>query len=217
MENPVAASMARNQAMLERMRREQEAALREHYHEESSHFHDPSSGVYPRRHVEDEEEQLRRAIAESEAMAREQGETQPDSGATGTRATLDDTEAGGRVQDNRTHGGRVYDDEDADFQAALQASLETAPQGAHTSSPTTMQPRSSPARRSPHATRSMASPSTRSSVREDEDEDDGSYSDDDEDDTATEDTLSDGDRPEQAEAVDIDEMRRRRLARFSGS
>ena len=69
MENPVAASMARNQAMLERMRREQEVALSEHYHEEASRFGGLLGRSYPRAgsHVGDEEEQLRRAIAESEA------------------------------------------------------------------------------------------------------------------------------------------------------
>ncbi|KAI0305640.1 Josephin-domain-containing protein [Multifurca ochricompacta] len=43
-ENPVAASMARNQATLERMRREQEAALRGHYHDEVARSNDLASG-----------------------------------------------------------------------------------------------------------------------------------------------------------------------------
>jgi hypothetical protein len=52
---------------------------------------------------------------------------------------------------------------------------------------------------------------------EDDEDDDELYSGDDEDDTATEETLSDADMPPQDENVDIEEMRRRRLARFSGS
>lgn len=214
MANPVAASTARNQAMLERMRREQEAALREHYHDEVLRF-DPlpdrsSSGVGGDRvDVEDEEEQLRRAIAESEAMAREQGHAQTGGDVAGTaRAGPDNIE-------ERTHGGRVYDDEDAELQAALQASLETAPPGAHTPDTAIATPPRAPAmRRSPLPPASSSGLGTEPIHNTHEDDDDELYDDGEE--TATEETLSDAAGPPQAESVNIEEMRRRRLARFGG-
>jgi ataxin-3 len=218
MQNPVAASMARNQAMLERMRREQEVALREH--EGAPRFVDPLNRAYPGagglpRHVGDEEEQLRRAIAESEAMAREQGQgpTQADSDAAGTGLGSDNTQPGEWTQE-RVGGGRVYDDEDADLQAALQASLTTAsgPAGAHIPDTTTAPPRASPGRR-PHAAPSAG-------ADEDDEDDEKPYDEDDGDDTATEETLSGTEDPPPLQAANddlsIEEMRRRRLARFGG-
>jgi Ataxin-3 len=217
MANPVAASMARNQAMLERMRREQEVALREHYHDEVSRF-DPlpnrsSSRIRERVDVEDEEEQLRRAIAESEAMAREQGHTQAGGDVSRmTRAGSDDIEDEEWMPEP-THGGRVYDDEDAELQAALQASLETAPPGAHTPNTAIATPPRAPAmRRSPLPAVSRSGP--RTEPLKDDGDDDDMYFDDEE--TATEETLSDAAGPSQAESVNIEEMRRRRLARFGG-
>ena len=226
MANPVAASMARNQVMLERMRREQEAALREHYHDEVSRFGQMSTGNLSRSGigggVHEEEEEIRRAIAESEEMAREQGlelgHAQTGGDDAGTRARSDNTQQAEALRPDPLHGGRVYDDEDAEFQAALQASLETAPPGIHTPTP----PRTSdtPMRRSPlPAAASMAAPrlGTRPSndpnVHDDDDDDDLYY---DEEDTATEETLSDSAEPQQAEDVSMEEMRRRRLARFGG-
>jgi ataxin-3 len=221
--NPVAASMARNQLMLERMRREQEAALREHYHDEASRFDGPPS----RSHsavgnpvVEDEEEQLRRAIEESEAMAREQGRTQTGSDAAGTTRARSVGAQAEEWRDERTLGGRVYDDEDAEFQAALQASLETAPPGVHTpdAAAATTPPRAPVMHRSPlPPAASRSGPRTEPHVTNeegDDDDDDDMYFDDE--DTATEETLSDAGGPPQAEGVSIEEMRRRRLARFGG-
>lgn len=229
MENPVAASMARNQMMLERMRREQEAALREH--EGAPRFVDPLNRAYlgagglPR-HVGDEEEQLRRAIAESEVMAREQGQgpTQADSDAAGTGPGSHNSQPGEWTQE-RVGGGRVYDDEDADLQAALQASLTTAsgPAGAHIPDTTTAPPRASSARRSLPTVRSI--PGRRphaapfAGADSDDEGDERPYSDDDGDDTATEETLSGREDPPLQDANDdlsIEEMRRRRLARFGG-
>ena len=226
MANPVAASMARNQVMLERMRREQEAALREHYHDEVSRFGQmptgnmSRSGIGSRAH--EEEEEIRRAIAESEEMAREQGhelgraQTGSDDAGTGTRS--DNTQQAEAMRHDAIHGGRVYDDEDAEFQAALQASLETAPPGIHT--PTPPRASDSPMRRSPlpaAASRAAPRPGTGpSNVYDgDGDDDDDMYYD--EDDTATSVTLSDSAEPQQAEDVSVEEMRRRRLARFGGT
>ena len=202
MENPVAASMARNQAMLERMRQEQEAAMREHHPRPGGHV--------------DEEEQLRIALAVSEAMAREQGGDQTGGGgdAPGTREMPENTQARGwageRVQ--------VYDDEDADFQAALQASLETAPPGAHTPNATATPPRTSSTRPPPPASGPIVGSRTEPLAGADDEDDDDylSYSDDDQEDTATEVTSSDAGPPAPTEDVSVEEMRRRRLARFGG-
>lgn len=230
MANPVAASMARNQVMLERMRREQEAALREHYHDEASGFGQMSTGSMSRSgigsHVNEEEEQIRRAIAESEEMAREQGlelgRAQTGGDDAGTRARSDNTQQTDALRPDRIHGGRVYDDEDAEFQAALQASLETAPPGIHT--PTPPRASDSPTRRSPlpaaasrAAPRLGTEPSNATNVHdgggEDDDDDDLYYE---EEDTATEETLSEAAEPQEAEDVSMEEMRRRRLERFGG-
>lgn len=223
MSNPVAASMARNQAMLERMRREQEAALREHYHDEVSGFGQTSTRNMPPPGVGsrvDEEEQMRRAIALSEEMAREQGlelgRAQTGTDDAGTRAGSDNTQQAEASRQGRIHGGRVYDDEDAELQAALQASLEASPPEIHTRTP----PRASDSsmRRSPlpavasrAGPRLGAEPSNDRNVHDDGDDDDDLYYD--EEDTATEETLSESE-PQQAEGVSMEEMRRRRLARF---
>ena len=75
MANPVEESVARNQVMLERIPREQEAALSEHHHNEVSRFGQMTSvnmscsGIGSR--VDEEEEQMSRASSESEELARE--------------------------------------------------------------------------------------------------------------------------------------------------
>lgn len=224
MENPVAATMARNQVVLERMRREQEAALREHYHGEVSRFEQMSPGNMSRSgigsSVHEEEEQMRRAIAESEEMARGQGlelgRAQMGSGDAGTLgARSDNTQQAEVSRHDRIHGGRVYDDEDAELQAALQASLETAPPGIHAPTP----PRASgfhmrrsplPAASSRTAPRLGTEASNDPNVHDDGDDDDDLY------DTATEETLSEAAEPQEADDLSMEEMRRRRLARFGG-
>ncbi|KAH8992774.1 Josephin-domain-containing protein [Lactarius hatsudake] len=129
--NPVATSMSRNQALLERMRREQEAALREHYHDEVADLEDDRphrSSLGARNTVEDEDEQLRRAIAESAEMAREQGLTETDDGSVGVGVDPEPAYTGENTQ-GRSRSDRVYDDEDPELQAALQASLGEAGYG----------------------------------------------------------------------------------------
>jgi len=216
--NPVAASMARNQLMLDRMRREQEVALREHYHDETSRFDHPPSRSHSGlgdHDVQDEEEQLRRAIEESEALAREQGRTQAGSDAAGTTRARSVGAQAEEWRDEPTHGGRVYDDEDAEFQAALQASLETAPPGVHTPDAAATPPRAPAMRRSPLPAASRPGPRTGPyNVDDEDDDDDDLYSDGEG--TATEETLSDAAGPPQAQGVNIEEMRRRRLERFGG-
>ena len=209
MANPVAASMARNQAMLERMRREQEAALREHYHDEVSRFDGrtdrPSSTA--RYGVEDEDEQLRRAIAESEAMAREEGNLQTGEDVAGTGANVDSAQER-EWPHGLIHGGRVYDDEDAELQAALQASLQTAPPEIHSSDTTP--------RDSTFTAASTARPRAAHQAAALESDDDEPYDVDSERDTATEETMSDAPSEPQGEDLSIEEMRRRRLERFGG-
>ncbi|KAI9463693.1 Josephin-domain-containing protein [Lactarius psammicola] len=201
MGNPVAASMARNQALLERMRQEQEAALREHYHDEVAGLEDdqPHRARIP---VEDEDEQLRRAIAESAEMAREQGLTQTDNESAGIGADPESANTGERTQ-GRLHGDRVYDDEDPELQAALQASLGEGPPGFFSPDSSTDS--------SPFTSASVSSANSELST--------STYGDDDgEGDTATEATGSDtAERPHRpAEDLSIEEMRRRRLERFGG-
>ncbi|KAF8274593.1 Josephin-domain-containing protein [Lactarius quietus] len=206
MGNPVAASMARNRAFLERMRQEQEAALREHYHDEVAHLEDEEphgSSVGARNTVEDENEQLRRAIAESAEMAREQGHTKTGNESTGIGAGPEPAVYTGEGTQRRSHSDRVYDDEDAELQAALQASLWEGPPGSFSPDSSTEY--------SPFTTASAASVNSELSSGTLED-DDG------EGDTATEETGSDtAERPQpSAENLNIEEMRRRRLERFGG-
>jgi ataxin-3 len=126
MSDPIAASMARNlaknKAMMQRMQREQEMALREGYQEEiGRHFGGESSRNIPRTNVageEDEEEAIQKAI---------EG-TQPEEASNSLGLdVLDDDEMGRQTVPARGFGDRVYDDEDSELQAALKASLEMLP------------------------------------------------------------------------------------------
>ena len=202
MGNPIAASTARSQAFLERMRQEQQAALREHEVTGLEDDHTHMSSFRARSADEDEDEQLRRAIAESAEMAREQELTQPGNGSAGIEADPESARAGERTQ-GRLHGDRVYDDEDAELQAALRASLGEGPPGLSSPDPSTES--------SPFTTASMASARSGPPAVTYEDEDG-------EDDTATEETGSDtAERPQPPAAdLNIEEMRRRRLERFGG-
>lgn len=196
--NPAIASMGRTQAFLERMRQEQEAALREHYHDEVARTEDDQAhgpSFRTRNTVEDEDEQLRRAIAESAEMAREQRPTQTGNVSTGTGADPEPASTGERTQ-GRLHGDRVYDDEDAELQAALQASLGEGPPGFISPDPFTVASVGS----------AGSEPST------------GTHGDDDgEGDTATEETGSDtAERLQPPADLSIEEMRQRRLERFGG-
>ena len=205
MESPVAASMARNRAFLERMRQEQEAALREHYHDEAANLGDDQprqSSFEARNTVEDEDELLRRAIEESAEMARKQGLTKTDNESAAVRADPEAVVYTGENTQGPPLGDRVYDDEDAELQAALQASLGE-------SVPGFISPDSS-TESSPFTTASVSSARSElsSSTLEDDDA---------EGDTATEETGSDtAERSQPARNVSIEEMRRRRLERFGG-
>ncbi|KAH8994088.1 hypothetical protein EDB92DRAFT_1852654 [Lactarius akahatsu] len=160
------------------------------------------SSLGARNTVEDEDEQLRRAIAESAEMAREQGFTDTDDGSVNVGVDPEPAYTGESTQ-GRSRSDRVYDDEDPELQAALQASLGEGP-------PEFSSPDSS-SESSPFAAASMSSASAELST--------GVYGDDDgEGDAATEETGSDtGERPQPlGENISIEEMRRRRLERFGG-
>ncbi|KAI0063519.1 Josephin-domain-containing protein [Artomyces pyxidatus] len=178
-DDPVAASLARNRAFLERIRREQEFALREQFDENEY----PADAL--RR--EDDDEMLRRALAESEALAQE------DAGA--------DASGGAAV----AVAQRVYDDDDAELQAALRASLETVPPGF--TLPDTPE----------HVTRHLPSSSTLPVTSSSQADVRGEGEDEDGDKSSTTETETEAE-PSRVEAdVTVEEMRRRRLARFGGT
>ncbi|KAJ6586946.1 Josephin-domain-containing protein [Mycena vulgaris] len=117
--DPMTATMDRNRLLLERMKAEQEYAQRQLWADDE--------GVRER---DAEEEMVRRAIEESETSARIEGHGRP--------ADPSDSEASrqaGMEDLGQSHSiphytqDRVYDDDDAELQAALKASLEQLPEG----------------------------------------------------------------------------------------
>lgn len=181
--DPVAASMERGRVLMERMRQEQEFGFRQQYEEEAARFgsRQPPSGQQA--DDGDEDEHLRRAIADSLAERRARGELEDD----------DDSEDSDyvptpqpRIPYSTGPQNRVYDDDDANFQAALKASLESAP--------------------SEFAPLPVEPLRARQSVVEETENDEQSEAD-----TST---IAPESAPE--EAVSVEEMRRRRLARFGG-
>lgn len=196
--DPVAASMARNRHMLQQITAEQQYAQREL----------ASQGYVPQNQQADFEEQLRRAIAESEAMAR--------TGASGVgEEDIDvdmDTEQAPIIPTPRAAspllgtfvggGDRVYDDDDAELQAALRASLEHVPEGW-----------------TPPAETPPVRPSTSVVVPTPFPTPPVSHSQDDSESVMSDDTTPSSDAAllvPAEEPVDVEEMRRRRLARFGG-
>lgn len=180
--DPVAASMARNRAFLARFQREQEAALRETY---GAPDEADEARVERRRQQEEEEEMLRRALAESEAMHRQAQQA-------GDVAMHEEAPV-------------VYDDEDAELQAALRASLESAPEGFRMpdTPPNTARPLPSASSSAP--ARVPAPVQRQSSIASTQSESESSIA-----------TESDSE-PQQVEQLSMEEIRRRRLARFGGS
>ncbi|KAH7888678.1 Josephin-domain-containing protein [Phlebopus sp. FC_14] len=196
--DPVTASMERNRVIMERMRREQEVALREQYEEEVARFGEGQRWTSePRRgeDVDDEDELFRRAMAESltERDTRRQNDERDDDGGEGYELSPTFRSSGHSMN-------RVYDDDDAELQAALKASLESAPHGF------TLPP--SPLR--PSAQRLVnPAPSTVLHTAEKEKDESGI-------DTESEADASTSSAAPLAEEVDVQEMRRRRLAKFGG-
>ena len=119
--DPVAASVARNRLIMERMRREQEMAFEDV---------DMEDITRRRRETQEEEEMLKKAIEESEKLAREVEERErqmnqdPQPHAEGSSSSSPT-----RAPSSLMEGQRVYDDEDEELQAALRASLQDVPPG----------------------------------------------------------------------------------------
>ncbi|KAH9935644.1 Josephin-domain-containing protein [Fomitopsis serialis] len=195
-DDPVAASMARNRAFLARFQREQEAALRESYGDEETE----ARAAQRRREQEEEEEMIRRAIAESEEMHRaraRQGQEDVE-----MRGPEDEPPVVPPHPSTMPIGHRVYDDEDAELQAALRASLEGVPEGFRMpdTPPTTARPLQSATTSAPAPPPIQREPSVAST----QSESDASIA-----------TESDSEPPPQ-EQLSMEEIRRRRLARFGG-
>ena len=201
--DPVTASMERNRVIMERMRQEQEAALREQYEEEIAQFGQARERHSPRRReaeVEDEDELFRKAMEES--LAEHRARTGDDVEIT---ESDDKEDYDAPVARPNTHTMvRVYDDDDAELQAALKASLETMPSGF--TLPPSAPPPPQRLTNEPSGAETSASRTVEESEAETETE------------TETE-TDAEGVSGETAQAtkeVSIEEMRRRRLARFGG-
>ncbi|TFK54471.1 Josephin-domain-containing protein [Heliocybe sulcata] len=191
--DPVAASMARNRAIMERMQREQEMALRATYGDEEQANR---AAERRRQREEEEEEMLRRAIEESKALHGASGAGE-DEDEEVSEVNMADVPPSASTGWSTSEHPRVYDDDDAELQAALRASLEHAHEGFRI-------PEDQPAQRPPP----VASPAVAASVS-------SSRTDDEDSELETEtDSSSVAEAPE--EQLSMEEIRRRRLARFGG-
>lgn len=197
--DPVEASRRRNEALMEQMRRQQEAAMRFTQHQEEVRVR---AGLQTRRQTREEQEQeeIEKAIRASMEEARARGEN----------AIMDEPEELPAVQTARPtqtfESYRVYDDDDAELQAALKASLESAPEGFQVpSTPPPPQPPSLPSQPEPASIPSAPVMSTSTSKTGD---DDGDVE------TESEADSSVAGEEVKAASVNVEEMRRRRLERF---
>lgn len=130
--DPVATSMERNRKLLQQMREEQEYAQREL--RSSNGLTTEERTVQEtwrqkrREREEEEEEEFQKAVAESEAMAQNRDEHKehqnPNDFSTVREDVMPSTSSGSLGQEFRN-----YDDEDAELQTALKASLENVPSG----------------------------------------------------------------------------------------
>ncbi|KIJ49494.1 hypothetical protein M422DRAFT_27859 [Sphaerobolus stellatus SS14] len=188
----MARNLARNRQLMARMRQEQEEALREQYEGEVARTFAPR-GVPrgPRIEVDDDEdENIRRAIEASRAEHVENPDAMEEDDDDGDwlpprRATEAAVPVAAPARDDR-----VYDDEDAELQAALRASLEALPEGF--TMPITP-PRETASLSLPVQSTSNIVASPNASIQEEEEE-----------------------IPQPAAQLDPDELRKRRLARFGG-
>ncbi|KIY53987.1 Josephin-domain-containing protein [Fistulina hepatica ATCC 64428] len=192
--DPVALSMQRNQRMLEEMRRQQASAQRELLE---------STGGPSQHSDDDDDEVLRHILAESEAMARAPVASAHDALEDlqmSSSSNADDQDAALQAALLAAGTNRVYDDDDEHLQAALRASLEEMPAGwtPPAELPCSAAPPPMPASQ-PSAADALISPS--------------GHADTDDDDLASEPAPS----SPPTQAIDMDEIRRRRLAKFGGS
>jgi len=201
--DPVAASTERNRVLLRRMREQQELAQRELW-SVNPEQQDERRQARLRREEEEEAEQLRKAIAESEDMARQWDERQKSSSqptqipSFQSASRNDDTSM--PAAENSLSAYQNYDDEDAELQAALRASLENVPSGRHQQPLQSRLPE-------PTAQRTPVISSQRTSKGMDVDEDEietwpSQFSD------------SSGNIGSSSRHLSLDEIRQARLARF---
>ncbi|KAF8844289.1 Josephin-domain-containing protein [Paxillus ammoniavirescens] len=196
--DPVTASIERNRIIMERMRREQEMALREQYEEEIARF-DQAPGRSSARQrqgarVGEGDEDFRRAMERSIPQHRAGGDN--------IEVDESDDEDYVPVAGPAHTVDRVYDDDDAEFQAALKASLETVPAGF------TVPPSPQP----PLPRRLTNIPLSNAPVNV------GRHTEESEIETETETDAEESNvtNSEEPREVGVEEMRRRRLARFGG-
>jgi ataxin-3 len=215
--DPVAASRERNRQMLERMRMEQQWV---HQNLQGS-GHDEAAARRRKQREDEEEEMLQRAIAESEAMAQASSSRQSSGTRVGEKSTDydgEDTDTDTEMDDDippvpkepnhrrlvplpttsYNHLNRVYDDDDAELQAALRASLDQMPEG-FVMPELSQQPKPIPESSIPVPSAHSSAAQAKSSEPREADE--------------VPDVPSSPPPPEQ---VSMDEIRRRRLARFGG-
>ncbi|TCD65115.1 hypothetical protein EIP91_003089 [Steccherinum ochraceum] len=201
--DPVEASRRRNEALMRQMMRQQEAAMRVTHQEEELRVR---AGLQTRRRTQqDEEEEMERAIRASMAEAEE--EERAGEGA----ETVEEPEEVVLPQRRAEASHAVYDDEDEALQAALRASLETVPEGFQI--PPTP-PRVQAQLPTPPATALLPPPSASASAPSIKSTESEST----EDDTAETESEADSSMATETPAVkvDVEEMRKLRLARFGG-
>lgn len=188
--DPITASMERDRVLMERMRHEQELGFRQQYEEEAARFGSRQPPYGLRGQDDNEDEHFRRAMADSLAERHARGELDDDDSEDSDYAPSPPA----RIPFSMEHQDRVYDDDDANFQAALRASLENAPSEFN---PLPVQPL---------PTRQAPSPRISAAVE------DNRIDEQTEPDTST--VASESEVP--GVSVSVEEMRRRRLARFGG-
>ncbi|KAI0812672.1 Josephin-domain-containing protein [Irpex lacteus] len=216
--DPLEASRARSQAYMQQVMREQEAALRESRAAEAAAV---EAGYRPTRRGgrdrrdEQEDDELRRAIEASLAAHPAEG-----SGSQSEPIAVDENEedeeveylgssGGGARRETFPGGDRVYDDEDAELQAALRASLADVPPGFEVpdTPPRAAPPVSIPATSLPATSVPESSVGSNASLPPPSQE---------ETETESEADTTVGEEEREREQVSVEEMRRRRLARFGG-
>ena len=110
---------------MERMRREQEMAFRDTFDDV-----DMEEASRRDREAQEEEEMLKRAIEESEKLAKEvEGRQQQSNQDQQPQAGSSSSPSPPQVSSTLREQHRVYDDEDEELQAALRASLQDVPPG----------------------------------------------------------------------------------------
>ena len=194
------------------MQREQEFALQEQYDEEIAHFAPggarPAQAGTAAEGDETDDDEMRRAIMESLARQRRARDDDDDDDEMNDEdfdpdAALARAQPAWHGHGASMAGDRVYDDDDAELQAALKASLETVPAGFQVPEFAPPAP-APPAASVAEGARARALPAV---------EADASSATDTEPETEPDSEI--GSVPEaRQEDVSVEEMRRRRLARF---